>query len=47
MTLGIVLGSTLDYLLTTHRALTAGVSAAIGFGCAAIVGARLIRGQRA
>jgi len=47
MTLGIVLGSPLDDLLTTHRALTAGVSAAIGFGCAAIVDARLSRGQRA
>jgi hypothetical protein len=31
MTLGIVLGSTLDDLLTTHRALTVGVSVAIGF----------------
>jgi len=47
MTLGIVLGSTLDDLLTTHRALTAGVAAAIGFGCAAIVGARLIGGRHA
>jgi hypothetical protein len=47
MTLGIVLGSTVDDLLTTHRAMTAGTSTAIGFGCAAIVGARLIRGQRA
>ena len=43
MALGIMLGPTLDDLLTTHRALTAGVSAAIGFGIAAIVGTLLIR----
>ena len=43
MALGIMLGPTLDDLLTTHRALTVGVSAAIGFGFAAIVGTLLIR----
>lgn len=43
MALGMILGPTLDDLLTTHRAVTAGVAAAIGFGFAAAVGARLMK----